>query len=396
MEEINSSYEVIDSHEANNRFRQLGLGGITIIKHTALLILTFFSIAFTEWTIGFLPDWSNAILFAFLLLAFLGTHEFGHYFASLYHRVKTTLPYFIPLPIISPIGTMGAVIRIKERVDNSRKLFDIGVSGPVVGFIVSLTLLLIGFFTLPGPDYIFHLPGHQALKEFIYQFNRFPNHVLTSGPNEQVVMLGHTMLYSFLAMFFHNVPPMWEMYHYPFLFAGWLGLFFTALNLTPIGQLDGGHVIYGMFGYEIHKKVARVFFGILTVLSGIGIIPELAAELNFINHGYNAAAWIIWAAVLFLMLRKAYENQHNWIAPAWGISLLSTAIILYNWIGMKPSNGYTVWLVWALFVLFFVKIEHPPVRVEEPLSKGRRIIGWASLVILILCISPNPMYLLNQ
>lgn len=396
MEEINSSYEIIESHEDPSRFRDLGLTGFTIIKHSALLVLTFFSIAFTEWMIGFLPEWSNAIIFAFLLLAFLGTHEFGHYFASVYHKVKTTLPYFIPLPVLSPIGTMGAVIRIKERVDNSKKLFDIGVSGPVVGFVVSLVLLLIGFFTLPGPEYIFHLPGHEALKEFIYQFHRFPNHVLTHDPNEQVVMLGHTLLYSFLAMFFHNVPPMWEMYHYPFLFAGWLGLFFTALNLTPIGQLDGGHVIYGLFGYETHKKIARVVFAVLTVLSGLGIVPELAAQFNFINYGFNAAAWIIWAAALFLILRKAYAGEHNWIAPVWGFSLIASALILYLVLGMKDSNGYTVWFIWTLFVLFFVKIEHPPVRVEEPLSKGRRILGWASLAILVLCISPNPMYLLNQ
>ncbi len=188
---------------------------------------------------------------------------------------------------------------------------------------------------------------------------------------------------------------MWEMYHYPLLFAGWLGLFFTALNLTPIGQLDGGHIVYALLGHENHKKVARSFFGILTVLSGLGVVPILAEEFTQYGSGLAPLGWVAWAIILFFMLRKAYNNDHNWIAPVWGRSLIITAVIIYFYIGMNDSNGYTVWLVWALFVLFLVKIEHPPVIIERPLTPTRRILGWVSMLILILCISPNPMYLLN-
>ncbi len=395
MEEINSHFEILESHQKQGRLKQLGLTWGTIFKHSALLLATFLSVAYTNLVLGFGISVIGAILFGVYLLLFLGIHEFGHYFASVYHRVKTTLPYFIPLPFISPIGTMGAVIRIKERVEDTIKIFDIGIAGPLAGFVVSLSLLLIGFATLPSPDFVFSFPGHEALKEFVYQFHTFPKHPLPHSDG-QVLMLGNTLLYSLLGSFFKNVPPMWEMYHYPLLFAGWLGLFFTALNLTPIGQLDGGHIVYALIGHENHKKVARSFFGILTVLSGLGVVPILTEEFTQYGSKLAPLGWVAWAIILFFMLRKAYNNDHNWIAPVWGSSLIITAVIIYFYIGMNDSNGYTVWLVWALFVLFLVKIEHPPVIIERPLTPTRIILGWVSMLILILCISPNPMYLLNS
>lgn len=396
MEEINSQFEIIDSQSKESLFERLELSWGTIFKHLALFIVTFLSVAFTYIYIGFAVSLTLAIVFAILLLAFLGTHEFGHYFASVYHKVRTTLPYFIPLPIFSPIGTMGAVIRIKEQVDDSKKLFDIGIAGPLAGFVVSLGLLIFGFATLPSPDFVLSFPGHEALKEYIIQFHRFPQHPIAQS-GSQVLMLGNTLLYSFIGSFFKHVPPMWEMYHYPFLFAGWLGLFFTALNLTPVGQLDGGHIIYALVGSENHQKIARGFYGILAVLSGLGVVPVIYDELV----GYSKAlapalSWIIWAILLFLILRKAFHNEHNWIAPVWGGSLVSSALLLYLMIGMNNANGYTVWLVWSLFILFFVKIEHPPVVIEQPLNKTRIILGWLSMLIFILCISPNPMYFFNS
>jgi len=368
---------------------------MTILKHVALFVITFISVAFTYIYIGFGVSLSLSILFAALLLFFLGTHEFGHYFASVYHKIKTTLPYFIPLPIFSPIGTMGAVIRIKEQVDDSKKLFDIGIAGPLAGFVVSLGLLIYGFATLPSPDFVLSFPGHAALKEYVIQFHKFPSHPIAESGN-QILMLGNTLLYSFLGSFFKNVPPMWEMYHYPFLFAGWLGLFFTALNLTPVGQLDGGHVIYALVGSKNHKKVARGFYGILAVLSGLGVVPVLHDEIVSYSASLAPLGWVIWAIILFFILRKAFHGEHNWIAPVWGGALIGSALLLYLVIGMNNASGYTVWLVWSLFILFFVKIEHPPVIFEQPLNKTRIILGWLSMLIFILCISPNPMYILNS
>jgi len=395
LEEINSHYEIISSQSSQTLFERLDLSWMTILKHVALFVITFISVAFTYIYIGFGVSLSLSILFAALLLFFLGTHEFGHYFASVYHKIKTTLPYFIPLPIFSPIGTMGAVIRIKEQVDDSKKLFDIGIAGPLAGFVVSLGLLIYGFATLPSPDFVLSFPGHAALKEYVIQFHKFPSHPIAESGN-QILMLGNTLLYSFLGSFFKNVPPMWEMYHYPFLFAGWLGLFFTALNLTPVGQLDGGHVIYALVGSKNHKKVARGFYGILAVLSGLGVVPVLHDEIVSYSASLAPLGWVIWAIILFFILRKAFHGEHNWIAPVWGGALIGSALLLYLVIGMNNASGYTVWLVWSLFILFFVKIEHPPVIFEQPLNKTRIILGWLSMLIFILCISPNPMYILNS
>lgn len=368
----------------------------TILKHLGLFVLTFVTVSFTgmAWvgkSAGIDSMWpmvKDGALFATLLLTFLGTHEFGHYFAAIHHKVRTTLPYFIPIPI--GIGTFGAVIRIKEKVNDTYKLFDIGISGPLVGFIVSLILLFIGFFTLPDPSYIMNFAGHDAIQHYVAQHGVYPNHPVSN--HEEILTLGNTLLYSFIAQFFNNVPPMWEMYHYPFLFAGWLGLFFTALNLTPIGQLDGGHILYTLIGFRKHRTVARVFFGALTVLCGIGFVPVLKMSLGSYDNAYGTLSWLLWAGVLFFLLRKAYHKEHKWIAPVWGGSMLLTAGYLYGLVGNLQSTGSLMWLVWAFFLAYFVQVEHPPAFYERPLDTKRTILGWLSMIIFVLCISPNPIY----
>src|SRR5699024_2700809 len=149
------------------------------------------------------------------------------------------LPYFIPIPFA--LGTLGAVIRIKQRISHSYKMFDIGVAGPLAGFVVAIGLLLFGFATLPEPSYILTFYCHQSISAYIQAYGHFPSELI-GDIKGQTLVFGSTLLYGFLASFFNNVPPMWEMYHYPFLFAGWFGLFVTALNLMPVGQLDGGHI----------------------------------------------------------------------------------------------------------------------------------------------------------
>jgi len=394
LEEINSQFEILDRHENQNLFNRLDLSFLTILKHSSLFVVTYISVAFTVLFVGFMASVPSAILFAAMLLLFLGTHEFGHYIASVIHRVKTTLPYFIPVPIISPIGTMGAVIRIKERVEATKKLFDIGIAGPLAGFVVSLGLLIIGMATSPSTHLIMGLPGHENLKEFILQFHKFPSHPLPEK-NGAILMLGNTLLFDFLRMFFHNVPPMWEMYHYPVIFAGWLGLFFTALNLMPIGQLDGGHILYALVGRRNHKIVARLFFAILTVLCGIGLVPMLSNQFVSWDYGYGVIGWLIWAAGLYMLLRKSYDGEQNWMAPVWAGSLISTAVYIYVIAGAQNVQGNATWLVWTLFLAFLVKLDHPPVLNEQKLDRTRMVLGWLSMIIFILCISPDPIYLLN-
>lgn len=375
----------------------------TIIKHLLLFIATFLCVTYvgifwvgqTAHAETYWEMWPQGALFAALLLAFLATHEFGHYFAAVYHNVKVTLPYFIPIPI--GIGTMGAVIKIEEKIRDTTKLFDVGVAGPVAGFIVSIIILLYGFTTLPDPSFIENFGGHEEIIAHVQDTGEYPEEppsISADDTDSATIILGETLLFTFLAGFFDNVPPMYEMYHFPFLFAGWLGLFFTALNLTPIGQLDGGHILYALVGYRKHKRVARIGYGFITALAGIEAIPFLYLTISDWLPGYGFSSLVIWAIVLFLILRKAYYHDHQWIAPVWAASLAISAGTIY-FADSIDQAGSLIWVFWSLFLLYFVKIEHPPVTFEHPLSRGRRILGWTSLVVFILCISPTPIYFLN-
>jgi predicted nucleic acid-binding Zn-ribbon protein len=282
---------------------------------------------------------------------------------------------------------------IKEKINDTYKMFDVGVSGPLAGFVVSLAVLLYGFSTLPDPSYINNFAGHEAVQEYVAQHGTYPAEP-PSADSSDVLIVGNTLLYSFLAQFFENVPPMYEMYHYPFLFAGWLGLFFTALNLMPVGQLDGGHILYSLLGFRRHRTVARVCFGVLTTLAGIESVPFIHVSLQSwgLANPYGTVSWLIWAGVLFFLLRKAYHNDHRWIAPVLITSLAVSAGYIYLIVGSLQSMSSLIWIVWSFFIAYFVKIEHPPALYEKPLDPTRRRLGWLSMAIFVLCISPNPLY----
>ena len=228
------------------------------------------SLLFTTVPMGWVVD---GLRYAIPLLGFLTVHEFGHYFAARYHRVRTSLPYYIPFPF-NGIGNFGAVISIRQAVPSTRKLFDIGVAGPLAGFVVALGALLYGFVTLPPPEYLLDLPGHEALKEHIRQYGTFPDTPPEPSGGALVIVVGQTPLFWLLSQFFAHVPPMYEVYHYPVLFAGWLGLFFTALNLLPVGQLDGGHVLYALLGATWHRRLAQAFV-MLLLFSGGDLVERL-------------------------------------------------------------------------------------------------------------------------
>ncbi len=386
-----------------------------IIRHTLLFVLTFFSAAFTGTLfVGHttnLPDdvillsgdgfrlfldmiiWEG-VVFASSLLGFLTAHEFGHYFAAVRHRVVTTLPYFIPFPL-SPIGTLGAVIRIKSRIENSRKMFDIGASGPVAGFIVALIILLYGFSTLPDPDYMQNFAGHDKLNEYISEYGTFPEEPITDRANNEseVMVLGNTLLFYLIASFFEDTPPMWELYHYPFLFAGWLGLFFTALNLLPVGQLDGGHILYTLIGYRRHRLVARGFFLLVMTLAGLGAIPLIRSLISGYDVPTALTSWVIWALISLFLIDRAFLKETVWTMAGWPTVLLMNVILL-SLFDPTVFSGFTIWIFWALFIVFLVKIEHHPVPIEEPLTPGRKFLGWLCMIIFVLCISPNPIYLI--
>ncbi|MBO6522820.1 MAG: site-2 protease family protein [Balneolaceae bacterium] len=376
----------------------------TILKHLGLFVLTFISVSTVSTILvglpsetafwGFIPTseegFLRGILFATLLLTFLTFHEFGHYFAAVYHKVEVSLPYYIPLPV--GIGTLGAVIRIKEQIHETKKLFDIGAAGPIAGFIVSLIVLFIGFATLPGVEYLNEFGDHNYVVEYYNQTGEYPEEPqIEEGTS--VFFFGGTPLYNFLSSLFEGAPPLWEIQHYPFLIAGWFGLFFTALNLMPVGQLDGGHILYSLIGYKKHKIVARLFFSAITILAGIEAIPLLHDYLvtKSWDNDFGVLSWLIWIGVLFLIMQKAFYREQYWVASMLPTSLIGSAFYLYVIRANSDPESSLIWVFWTFFIAFVVKVEHPPVLIEKPLTPTRKVIGWLSMLIFVLCISLNPL-----
>ncbi len=193
----------------------------------------------------------KGVPFAATLLGILVTHEFGHYVLSRIHRVPASLPLFIPGPPHF-IGTFGAIIRIRGPILSRKAVFDIGVAGPIAGFVVALAALIIGlgFSTVEPPK------GFEGIR------------------------LGLSPLVTFFVwLFFDPIPQGYVVYFHPIADAAWFGLFITFLNLIPIGQLDGGHVAYALWG-ERQRRVA------------LGIIPVLLV-LGFLGW----PGWFLWAAL---------------------------------------------------------------------------------------------------
>lgn len=334
------------------------------LKHIILFVLTFLtvSIAGVAWIGIDYTDLYNihyGFEYATLLLIFLSAHEFGHYFASKIHKVDCTLPYYIPFPPFPGVpnfGTMGAVIKTRTPIPNRKALFDIGAAGPIAGLIVSLIYLIVGFSTLPDISYLYTIhPEYQYLTELPKTGLHF----------------GDTLLYYLFSLFIPSsgvfIPPMNEMYHYPLLNIGWFGLFVTSLNLLPIGQLDGGHIIYAMFG-EKQRIIGKYFWWFILIL-GSGSLLSLAQEL--LNYE---------SANAFIM------NLQDLLLPA--INNLKQVFPFYYW-------AWGGWLFWALITKYFIKIPHPPIYDQEPIGTSRMIIGWIVIIFMFLIFSPNGLYFIE-
>jgi membrane-associated protease RseP (regulator of RpoE activity) len=184
--------------------------------------------------------------FSLSLIFILVSHEMGHYVACRLYGVDATLPFFIPTPpMIGPAGTFGAFIRIMSPMPSRKAVFDIGVAGPIAGFIALLPIAVIGLMTMePVP------PGYVPV----------PGEITFSDP----------LLMSLLGLVIGQDPA--SGFGNPFYFAGWIGLLVTALNLIPSGQLDGGHAIYAVFGKRVHFFTGRVAFVVMSALAIIGAI----------------------------------------------------------------------------------------------------------------------------
>jgi membrane-associated protease RseP (regulator of RpoE activity) len=231
--------------------------------------------------------------FALSLLAILGAHEFGHYFAGKKHEVQVTLPFFIPLPL-SLFGTMGAFINMRSLPRNKRALFDLAISGPLSGLAVSIIALIIGLklSTLsylpltPPPDGMLQMEGNSLLyllMKFIIFGKWLPQPQDLSG----LPLAAHWIQY-----FFTGQPFPWgalDVMIHPVAWAGWAGLFVTGVNLIPAGQLDGGHILYALFGHKVAQR----------------IIPIIITALVVMGFFWNV--WWMWAVLIFFLGRRHAE-----------------------------------------------------------------------------------------
>ncbi|MBF8282114.1 MAG: Peptidase M50 family protein [Anaerolineales bacterium] len=264
--------------------------------------LTVLSVLFTGGLYGYQGDvptgvmgWMRLVIagwpFVLSMLGILLAHELGHYFVARYHKVAVTLPYFIPLPYLSPFGTMGAFIMLKSPPTNRRVLLDIGIAGPLAGFVVAVPVLIYGLMTSPVQP-------------------------LTLLPGQGISLEGNSIIYILakLAIFhqflpapasFGNLPPWLYMLRYYLLgfpvplggkdvllnqvaWAGWAGLLVTGLNLIPAGQLDGGHALYVLVG----QRARRLVPFIIVILVGLGFFWP---------------GWFLWAGLIYFLGRTHAE-----------------------------------------------------------------------------------------
>jgi membrane-associated protease RseP (regulator of RpoE activity) len=214
------------------------------------------------------------------ILAILGCHELGHYFACRYYDVDASLPFFLPAPL--PLtGTLGAFIRIREPIPAKRMLFDIGIAGPIAGFVVAVPALFIGL----AMSHVVRIPPHFTGAE-----------------------LGEPLLFKLASWLVWGNPPRgYSINMHPVAFAAWFGLLATALNLFPIGQLDGGHISYSVLG----RKSSNVT---LTMIAAAIVLT------------YYSASWLVWTGLMLVML--AVFGRHHPPVPDEDVPLDRTRMIL--------------------------------------------------------------------
>lgn len=295
-------------------------------KPLLLFVLTIFSTLVTfALTSGIVPAEASlsqqiraglgAWTYTVPLMAILLTHEFGHYFAARLHRVPASLPFFIPLPLLSPFGTMGAVIGMSGRIKSRNALLDIGAAGPLAGLVVAIPVVVYG---------LRHSPVQPIPEDGIQE--------------------GQSLLYwllKYLAL--GKIPEGYDVFLNGPAFAGWVGLFVTMLNLVPIGQLDGGHIAYALFGEKQNRYARIIHWSMLGmfVLNLVRFLPPAIRKHESIEDAVgNSMAWLVWFVLVYVLGRLSGQD-------------------------------------------------HPPTEPGE-LSRGRRAIAVLSLLVFVLLFMPTP------
>lgn len=236
---------------------------------------------------------TGGLTFCLALMTTLTAHELGHFIQARRYGVPASLPYFIPMPF-SPIGTMGAVIAMRGSMGNRRSLFDIGITGPLAGLVPALTFCLIGLWL---------------------------SEVRPVAQDGSTLELGEPFLFKFLAYgIFGSLPPGTDIFLHPIGYAGWVGIFITALNLIPIGQLDGGHVLYALL-----RRHAHIVSMAMLVMAGLAVL-----------------LWGLWAWTLMILLLMLFGPNHPPTANddmdlGLGRTVLGYMALLFVFVGFTPT-----------------------------------------------------------
>ena len=253
------------------------------------------------WDFAFLRGWTSGFTFSISLLAILLCHELGHYLTARYYQVNVSPPHFLPGP--PPpigIGTFGAFIRLRTILNDRRQLLDIGAAGPIAGFVVAFPMLWIGLAHSHGvPDPV--APGMQV------------------SIGWGIWALGDSAVTLLIRHFTHQTGPVFLS---PMAFAGWMGMLVTMLNLLPIAQLDGGHILYAALP-RAQRQLARLFFVVVILL------------------GFLSRSWFVWAFVVLLLSRGQFA--HPPVLDAY-----------------RPLPKSRIWLLVASLVLFALTFTPAP------------------------------------
>lgn len=236
-------------------------------------------------------DLRRGVIYGTAIMAILLFHEMGHFLQALRHHVPASLPYFIPVPFF-PFGTMGAIISMHGHKADRRALFDIGVSGPLAGLVLAIPAVVVGL----------NLSTIEPLHPGQIQF-------------------GDPLLIQWIELLiFGPLPPNWVIIAHPLAFAGWVGLFVTGLNLLPVGQLDGGHVAYALFGKWAHKIA-------------IALMVLFAAFMLLFQYW----GWTVWLVLMLLIGPKHPPTANDRVPLGWKRRALGWAALLFVLVGFTPT-----------------------------------------------------------
>jgi len=235
----------------------------------------------------------KAWLYAVPLMTILACHEAGHFFQARRYHVPASLPFFIPLPV-PPIGTIGAVIGMSPRIPNRRALYDIGISGPLAGLVPTILCIVVGL-------------NWSYVDSFV--------------PGQDGFEFGEPILFKVLArIMFGPIPEGQTVYLHPLAIAGWVGLLITSLNLFPIGQLDGGHVLYALLRRKAHQVATIVLFA---AAGCVLFFPALRP-------------WIVMLVLLMLMGPKHPPTRNDSVPLGWWRVALGWLTLAFLPLGFTP------------------------------------------------------------